>query len=106
MFKTMNKKVIITGATGMVGSIILDLCLKSDHVQEVISLVRRLSDKKVTKLNVPRQVRRRYEHVIGLFPAIKWNFDGLLSISVKLSFRQKIWYSSVTKYAQKAALLT
>ena len=37
----MRKKVIITGGTGMVGGIILQLCLKSNDVSEVISLVRK-----------------------------------------------------------------
>ena len=36
----MKKKVIITGATGMVGGILLQLCLKTDEVSEVISIVR------------------------------------------------------------------
>lgn len=46
----MKKKVILTGATGMVGRIILDLCLKSEQVKEVISLVRKPRDKKAGKL--------------------------------------------------------
>lgn len=39
----MAKKVIIAGASGMIGGILLDLCLKDDHVSEVISLVRKSS---------------------------------------------------------------
>ncbi len=37
----MSKKVIITGSTGMVGGILLQLCLESNEVTEVISLVRK-----------------------------------------------------------------
>lgn len=37
----MNKKVVITGSTGMVGSILLNLCFQNDHISEVISLVRK-----------------------------------------------------------------
>jgi len=41
----MNKKVVITGSTGMVGSIVLDLCLQSSEISEVIALVRRTTPK-------------------------------------------------------------
>jgi nucleoside-diphosphate-sugar epimerase len=37
----MNKRVIITGSTGMVGSIVLELCLQSSEISEVVALVRR-----------------------------------------------------------------
>ena len=37
----MGKKIIITGATGMIGSLVLENCLKSREVSQVISLVRR-----------------------------------------------------------------
>jgi len=37
----MSKKVIITGSTGMVGSIVLQLCLESNDVSEIIALVRK-----------------------------------------------------------------
>lgn len=37
----MKKKVVITGSTGMVGSIVLQLCLQSNDVFEVIALVRK-----------------------------------------------------------------
>lgn len=37
----MSKKVIITGSTGMIGSKILQLCLQSSEIHEVISLVRK-----------------------------------------------------------------
>lgn len=36
-------KVILTGGTGMVGSLIIELCLKSSKVDEIISFVRRPS---------------------------------------------------------------
>jgi len=39
----MGKHVLITGATGMVGGLVLDLCLKSSEVSGVTSLVRRAS---------------------------------------------------------------
>ena len=37
----MSKRVIITGSTGMVGGLILKLCLESKDISEVIALVRR-----------------------------------------------------------------
>ena len=39
----MGKKIIITGATGMIGSLILEHCLNSREVSQVMSLVRRES---------------------------------------------------------------
>ena len=45
------KKVIITGATGMVGSLTLSQCLASSEISKVISLVRRKSDNNHPKLN-------------------------------------------------------
>lgn len=38
------KKVIITGATGMVGGIVLRKCLESSEIKEVVSISRRSSD--------------------------------------------------------------
>jgi ribosomal protein S18 acetylase RimI-like enzyme len=38
-----GKKVLLTGATGMVGGIVLDLCLLHPEISEVVSLVRRTS---------------------------------------------------------------
>lgn len=37
----MKNKVVITGSTGMVGSILLQLCLDSNEVSEIIALVRK-----------------------------------------------------------------
>jgi uncharacterized protein YbjT (DUF2867 family) len=45
----MKKKVVITGSTGMVGGLILQLCLQNEEVAEVISLVR-----KATQLQHPK----------------------------------------------------
>jgi uncharacterized protein YbjT (DUF2867 family) len=45
-----KKKVIITGATGMVGGYALDRCLESEEVSRVTSIVRRPSGKKHVKL--------------------------------------------------------
>jgi nucleoside-diphosphate-sugar epimerase len=47
----MHKKVIITGATGMIGSLVLQYCLRSPEVSQVTSLVRRPSGSKHEKLN-------------------------------------------------------
>jgi len=44
------KKVLIAGASGMVGNITLDYCLKSSNVVEVISLVRKKSNTTHPKL--------------------------------------------------------
>jgi NAD dependent epimerase/dehydratase family enzyme len=38
-------KVIIAGSTGMVGNLILDICLHSDKIREVVSFVRKPSGK-------------------------------------------------------------
>ena len=45
------KKVIITGSTGMIGSLILEHCLVSPEVETVTSLVRRASGIRHEKLN-------------------------------------------------------
>lgn len=37
----MKKKVLITGSTGMIGGILLNLCLNSEEVNEIIALVRK-----------------------------------------------------------------
>ena len=42
-------KVIIAGSTGMVGNLILDTCLQSDKIKEVVSFVRRPSEKNDNK---------------------------------------------------------
>jgi len=44
------KNVIITGASGMVGNIILQHCLKSDEINKIISIVRRKSENTHPKL--------------------------------------------------------
>jgi nucleoside-diphosphate-sugar epimerase len=41
--KDIDKKVIITGTTGMIGGLVLEHCLKSQEVTRIISLVRRPS---------------------------------------------------------------
>ena len=45
------KSVLIAGASGMVGSLILEECLSSDKIEKVVSLVRRKSNKSHPKLN-------------------------------------------------------
>ena len=47
----MKETVLITGATGMIGSLILQHCLNSDKVNTVVSLVRRPSGFTHEKLN-------------------------------------------------------
>jgi uncharacterized protein YbjT (DUF2867 family) len=47
----MGKNVMITGATGMVGGLVLDFCLKSPEVSSVASLVRRPTGVQHEKLN-------------------------------------------------------
>lgn len=44
------KRVIMTGATGMVGNLVLEYCLESDEVEQVTSIVRRPSGKDHAKL--------------------------------------------------------
>lgn len=36
-------KVVIAGSSGMIGSLVLDTCLKSDKIEEIITLVRKPS---------------------------------------------------------------
>ena len=45
----MKKKILITGSTGMVGGKILQLCLNSENVSEIISLVRNPTNTKHEK---------------------------------------------------------
>lgn len=46
----MEKKALITGATGMIGELVLEHCLGSQDLSEVVSLVRRPSGKLHAKL--------------------------------------------------------
>lgn len=46
----MSKKVLLTGATGMTGSILLKICLESSAINEVISLVRKKTNIQHPKL--------------------------------------------------------
>lgn len=43
-------KILITGATGMTGSLVLEYCLQDAQIHEVVSLVRRASGKQHEKL--------------------------------------------------------
>lgn len=45
----MKKKILITGSTGMVGGKILQLCLSSEEVSEIISIVRKPTNSKHEK---------------------------------------------------------
>ena len=47
----MGRKVLITGATGMIGGLVLERCLESRDVSHVTSLVRRVSGIRHAKLN-------------------------------------------------------
>jgi uncharacterized protein YbjT (DUF2867 family) len=44
------KNILITGASGMIGSMILDMCLQQDEVKQVTSIVRKPSGKEHAKL--------------------------------------------------------
>lgn len=46
----MKKNVLIAGASGMIGGLLLDLCLQTDSIGEVVSLVRRKSNTTHPKL--------------------------------------------------------
>jgi ribosomal protein S18 acetylase RimI-like enzyme len=46
-----GKKILITGATGMIGGIILDRCLSHPDIREVVSLVRKASGIRHNKLH-------------------------------------------------------
>lgn len=48
-YNMMNKKIIIVGSTGMIGGIVLQLCMSNNDIIEVISLVR-----KATKIIHPK----------------------------------------------------
>ena len=67
----MKKKVIITGSTGMVGGILLQICLKSNAVDEVISLVRRptqRSNEKYKEIIINDFLD--YQHLAHLFSGV------------------------------------
>ncbi|MCB1144404.1 MAG: NAD-dependent epimerase/dehydratase family protein [Leptospiraceae bacterium] len=52
----MGKKVLITGATGMIGGLILELAIQSDEIESVVSIVRRDSGKvhpKLLEIKIP-----------------------------------------------------
>jgi len=69
------KKVIIVGASGMVGSIVLRECLRSDAVVSVVSIVRRPSGKKHLKLKeIVHQDFGNFETVVDGFKNIDLAF--------------------------------
>ena len=47
----MTKKILITGASGIIGSLVLQKCLENENVSEVVSLVRGKSKIEHPKLN-------------------------------------------------------
>ena len=47
----MTKKILITGASGMIGSLVLQKCLENENVSAVVSLVRGKSKIEHPKLN-------------------------------------------------------
>jgi uncharacterized protein YbjT (DUF2867 family) len=64
----MNKKVLITGSTGMVGSLLLKICLESDLISEVISLVRKktgIPHKKLCEVVIDNFLN--YDHCVQHF---------------------------------------
>jgi uncharacterized protein YbjT (DUF2867 family) len=61
-------KVVITGSTGMVGGIVLNLCLQNKEISEVVALVR-----KATEIHHPKYTEQvvadflKYDNYINLF---------------------------------------
>ena len=47
----MNKKIVLTGASGMIGSLVLQKCLENENVSEVVSFVREKTKIEHPKLN-------------------------------------------------------
>ena len=62
------KKVIITGSTGMIGGLVLQLCLQNNQISQIVSLVR-----KSTNLNHPKYLEvlvddfNNYDKISSLF---------------------------------------
>ena len=64
----MNKKVVITGSTGMVGSKVLELCLQKNDIAEVVALVRKptqIAHEKYKEFIVPDFLN--YDSFVHLF---------------------------------------
>ncbi|MEO1029752.1 MAG: NAD(P)H-binding protein [Bacteroidota bacterium] len=65
------KKVIITGATGMVGSIVFQHCLSDNDIETVVSVVRRASHIKHRKLTeIEHNDFLNYEAIKNVFKGI------------------------------------
>lgn len=65
------KRVLITGASGMIGSLILEQCLASEEISEVISLVRKPSGQQHHKLlEVEVSDFKNYEAITTNFETI------------------------------------
>ena len=69
----MGKNVLITGATGMIGGLVLEHCLQSREVAQVTSLVRRATGTRHEKLN---------EVIIDDFLSLDENAPYLESVDV------------------------
>ena len=91
----MNKKVVITGSTGMIGGIVLQLCLKSNEVAEIISLVRKPTNLKNEKYKeVIVEDFLNYDHYFDLFNNVDIVFYclGVYTGSVPADVFRKINY--------------
>jgi len=91
----MNKKVVITGITGMVGSIGLQICLHSEKISEVVALVRKKSGIKNEKLQeVVVNDFLNYEDHVDYFKNVDIVFyclgvyKGAVSPKISINFKQ------------------
>ncbi|MCR9253816.1 MAG: NAD(P)H-binding protein [bacterium] len=85
----MNKKVLIAGASGMIGQLILDQCLSSLEVTKVISLVRRSSSIVHSKLEeIVIEDFKDYSSSIKAFEGISTAFFCIGAYSGKVSKAQ------------------
>ncbi len=91
----MKKKVIITGSTGMVGGILLEICLNSNEVDEVIALVRKSTNRSNEKYKeVVVEDFLEYQHLAHLFSGVDVVFYclGVYTGSVPAEEFRKINY--------------
>jgi uncharacterized protein YbjT (DUF2867 family) len=99
-------KVIIAGATGMIGQLVLDNCLKSDKINEVRSLVRKPTGKTHAKLTeVVIQDFENYSQHESLFQDINVAFFclGVYTGEVPDDVFKKITVDYAVEFAKMVA---
>ena len=99
----MEKRAVIAGATGMIGSLVLKNCLESNNIEHVVSLVRKSSGEKHSKkTEVEIDNFEDYSHQANLFKNIDVAFFcvGVYSGNVSDTDFRKVTFNYAIAFAE------